>query len=269
MIQYTDKHLTVFESQIYKTTSTIIETEDCVIVADPCLLPSEIGEIREHVVRVKGNRPLYLILTHSDWDHVVGAGAFPDATVIASAAFRSKKPEEILEPLRAFDDQYYIDRNWPVRYPDVDVAVAKDGERLIVGGTTLTFYEAKGHTDDGIFAIVEPLGIWIAGDYLSNVEFPFIGSSSKDYVETLKKTEMILSKHPINALIPGHGHIAFGKEEIMKRKNDGLLYIASLKQAVRANAEHDHLIAGYPYKRGLKACHEENVQFLMKELAKE
>ncbi|MEK4284043.1 MULTISPECIES: hypothetical protein [Ureibacillus] len=66
MIQYQDKHLTVFESQLYKTTSTVIQTEDCVIVVDPCLLPSEVDEIREHVVSMKGNRPVYLIITHSD-----------------------------------------------------------------------------------------------------------------------------------------------------------------------------------------------------------
>lgn len=267
MIQYTDKRLTVFESQIYKTTSTVIETEDAVIVADPCLLPAEVEEIRNHVMSIKGTRPIYLIMTHSDWDHIVGAGAFPEATVIASSAFQSKKPEDILEQVAAFDDQYYIDRNFPVLYPEADVVVTKDGEQLKIGDTTLTFYEAKGHTDDGIFIIVEPLGIWIAGDYFSDIEFPFIYSSSKDYIETLEKTEMILTKHQINLLVPGHGHIAFGKDEIIKRKNNGLSYINGLKQAIISKAEHEYLIAPYPYKRGLIACHEENVQFLLKELA--
>lgn len=208
MIQYQDKHLTVFESQLYKTTSTVIQTEDCVIVVDPCLLPSEVDEIREHVVSMKGNRPVYLIITHSDWDHIVGAGAFPEAIVIASEAFQLKNPNEILEQVKAFDDEYYIDRKTPVVYPNVDIVVKKDGEQLKIGNTTLTFYEAKGHTDDGIFAIVEPLGIWIAGDYLSDIEFPFIYSSSTDYMKTLEKTEAILSVHRIKFLITGHGHVA-------------------------------------------------------------
>ena len=269
MIQFTDKHLTVFESQIYKTTSTVIETEDGVIVADPCLLPSEVDKIREHVMGIKGTRPIFLILTHFDWDHMVGAGAFPEAAVIASSAFQSKKPEDILEQVKAFDDQYYIDRNHPLLYPDVDFAVTKDGEQLKIGGTILTFYEAKGHTDDGTFAVVEPHGIWIAGDYLSDIEFPFIYSSSRDYVKTLEKTEMILVNHRIHALVPGHGHIAFGKDEIVRRKKAGLDYIQRLRQAILSNAEHEHLIEPYLYKRSLKACHEENVQFLLKELAEE
>lgn len=266
MIQYQDKHLTVFESQLYKTTSTVIQTEDCVIVVDPCLLPSEVDEIREHVVSMKGNRPVYLIITHSDWDHIVGAGAFPEAIVIASEAFQLKNPNEILEQVKAFDDEYYIDRKTPVVYPNVDIVVKKDGEQLKIGNTTLTFYEAKGHTDDGIFAIVEPLGIWIAGDYLSDIEFPFIYSSSTDYMKTLEKTEAILSVHRIKFLITGHGHVARSTEEILIRKQDSLKYINNLKQVIQSNTEHNHLIEPYLYKRGLIKCHEENIRFLLKEL---
>lgn len=266
MIQYKNGQITVFESQLYKTTSTVIQTEDCIIVVDPCILPFEVDEIREYVMRIRGSRRIYLILTHSDWDHIVGAGAFPEATVIASANFQKKNPEEMIEQVKAFDDEYYIDRKTPLIYPNVDMIVEKDGQPLKIGNTVLTFYEAKGHTDDGIFAIVEPLGIWIAGDYLSDIEFPFIYSGSKDYVETLEKTETILANHQINILIPGHGHAAFSKEEILKRKNESLLYIISLKKAIRSKKEHAHLIAQYPYQRSLIKCHEENVQFLMKEM---
>ncbi|MBB5150266.1 MBL fold metallo-hydrolase [Ureibacillus thermosphaericus] len=266
MIQYQDNHLIVFESQLYKTTSTVIQTEDCMIVVDPCLLPYEVDEIREHVVSIKGNRPVYLIITHSDWDHIVGAGAFPEAIVIASEAFQLKNPNEILEQVKAFDDEYYIDRKTPLVYPSVDILVKSDGEQLKIGNTTLTFYEAKGHTDDGIFVIVEPLGIWIAGDYLSDIEFPFIYSSSTDYMKTLEKTEAILSNHRINVLVPGHGHVARSTEEIQIRKHDSFQYIKSLKQAIQSNTEHNHLIEPYLYKRGLIKCHEENIRFLLKEL---
>lgn len=266
MIQYSDELLTIFESQIYKTTSTVIKTDDCIIVVDPALLPLEIDEIREHVSKIKKDLPIYLIMTHSDWDHIVGASGFPEAKVIASNAFSSKNGDEIIEQAKEFFDQYYIDQKLPIIFPDVNIPVIKDGQQLKIGNTTFTFYEAKGHTDDGIFTIIEPYGYFIAGDYLSDIEFPFIYSSSKDYVETLRKTEQILNNHTINVLIPGHGHVAFSKEEIMKRKNDSLHYISNLKKAILSNTEHEHLIANYSYKRSLKKCHEENVQFLLNEL---
>lgn len=269
MIVFTNKHITVFESQIYKTTSTVIKTDDCVIIVDPALLPFEIYDIRKHVLNIKENRPVYLIFTHSDWDHIVGASYFPEAIVIASAAFTLKDKEEIIEQAKTFDDQYYIERDLPVIFPTVDIQVKKDGEQLKIGNTTLTFYLANGHTDDGIFTIIEPHGYFVAGDYLSNIEFPFIYSSSDDYVKTLEKVESILNNHQIHMLIPGHGHVALSTGEIIKRKSDSLHYINNLKKALQTNTEHEHLITPYSFKRGLKECHRENVRLLMKELKNE
>lgn len=265
MIVFTNEILTVFESQIYKTTSTVIATDDCVIVVDPALLPLEIDEIRKHVLNIKESRPVYLIFTHSDWDHIVGASHFPEATIIASEALTLKNKEEIIEQVKYFDDQYYIERDLPVIFPEVEIKAKEDGEQLTIGNTTLTFYLAKGHTDDGIFTIVEPYGYFIAGDYLSNIEFPFIYSSSEDYIKTLENVESILNNHQIHMLIPGHGHIAFSTEEILKRKHDSLQYINNLKKALQRNSEHEHLISPYSFKKGLKECHWENVKFLLKE----
>lgn len=268
MIQYSDEQLTVFESQIYKTTSTVIKTDDCIIVVDPALLPLEIDEVRKHVSKIQNELPIYLIITHSDWDHIVGVSSFPEAKIIASRAFSSKNGDEIIEQANEFYDEYYIDRNLPIIFPEVDIAVTKDCQQINIGNTKLTFYEAKGHTDDGIFTIVEPYGYFIAGDYLSDVEFPFIYSNSEDYIHTLEKVDTILNNHFIKLLIPGHGHIAFSSEEIIKRKNEGLQYIKSLKNAILSNSKHNHLIEPYQYKRSLKKCHEENIQFLMNELKK-
>lgn len=266
MIQYSDEQLTVFESQIYKTTSTVIKTNDCVIVVDPTLLPLEVDEIRQFVFNIQENRPVYLIITHSDWDHIVGCGAFPEATVIASEAFTLKNKEKIVEQVKEFDDQYYIERHSPIIYPNIDIPITKDKQQLQIGNTTLTFFLANGHTDDGIFTIVEPYGIFIAGDYLSDIEFPFIYSSSEDYIKTLEKVERILHHHKVKILIPGHGHVAFSIEEIIKRKNDSLQYINSLKKAIHTNTKHEYLLNPYDFKKSLKECHQENVHFLLKEM---
>lgn len=267
LIQYKNENITVFESQLYKTTATVIQTEDCIIVVDPNLLPNEVGDIRQYVEEIQNGRPIYLLFTHSDWDHIVGYGAFPEATVIASEAFSKRgNKDEIIEQIHAFDDQYYIARNYRITYPIVDEVITSDGQQLVIGNTKFTFYNAKGHTDDGIFTVMEPLGIWIAGDYLSDLEFPFIYSSSEDYIATLQKTEKLLQTHQIQFLIPGHGHATESENEIIRRKNDGLNYIQQLKSALQTNTDQLHLLDGYQYKKSLKDCHDENVQFLMKEL---
>lgn len=267
MIQYKNEQLTVFESQLFKTTSTVIQTEDCIIVVDPTWLPTEVIEIRQYINKMKGNKPLYLLFTHSDWDHILAYGAFPDAIIIASEAFNEREDkEQILEQIREFDDKYYLDRDYPILFPKVDIIVREDGQVLKIGNTLLTFYIAEGHTNDGIYTIIEPLGIWLSGDYLSDVEFPYIYFSSKKYEETLTKTETILQKHDVRVLIPGHGHVTESKEEIHKRKQDSFNYIKELRSNIQAGRESHYLMGNYSYIRGMKDFHEGNIALFKKEL---
>ncbi|QCR32647.1 MBL fold metallo-hydrolase [Lysinibacillus sp. SGAir0095] len=267
MIKYQTNHVTIFQSVLFKTTSLVIRTEDCIIVVDPTLLPEEVVEIRQHVDRWKEDKPIYLIFTHSDWDHILGYGAFQDSIIIASEAFNKREDtEEILNQIQQFDDQYYLDRNYPILYPPVDIPITEDGQELEIGKTKLTFYKAEGHTNDGIFVVVEPVGVWVAGDYLSDVEFPFIYDSSEKYEQTIAKTDKILGSHDIKLLVPGHGTATDIKEEIIFRKVLSYRYIQELRNAVSDNLDHQFLIQGYKYRQDQINSHNENVTLIKKEL---
>ena len=268
-----NKQFTVFQSEIYKTNSTVIQTNDCVIVVDPTWLPSEIETIKEYVYKIKQNRPLYLLFTHSDFDHVLGYGAFPDAMAIGSEELLnfSKTPDKVqhvLDEIETFDHQYYLDRPYKVSFPKLDIVIYKDEETLQIGDTKLTFYIAKGHTKDGLMMVVDSLGILIAGDYLSDVEFPFIYDSSSNYEETMKKLPNILKKHQIQLLVPGHGNPTDNYKEIMDRQEKALHYIVELRNYIKREQAEDsfELINGYSYTRVLKACHEANIEVIKKEL---
>lgn len=266
MIQFQNEHFTVFESQLYKTTSVVVKTKDCVIVVDPNLLPKEVDEIRQTVNKIRGNLPIYVIYTHSDWDHVIGSGAFIDATVIGSYLFTKVDQHHVIEQMKQFDDKYYLDRNYPITFPQVDIPISRERHTAKIGGTTLTFYQAPGHTIDGIFTVIEPLGVFIAGDYLSDVEFPFIYDSSYHYDLTLQKVDTILNNHRIQYLVPGHGHIATNIEEIRKRKEDSKRYIKEIRNSIRGNGDSHHLISHYSYWRELNFSHEENIALIQREL---
>lgn len=230
MIRYQEKDFTLFESQLYQTTSIVIHADDCIVIVDPNLLPIEVEEIRQFVNEIKDSRPIYLLFTHSHWDHIIGYGVFPEATVIARDVFKDREDKEnILKQLKDFDVKHYISRDYPNIYPHVDIVVYEEGQVLEIGNTSLTFYKADGHCDDAIFIVVEPLGLWIAGDYFSDVETPSIHQSNEAYVETLEKTESILENHDIRFLITGHGKMADSKEEILKRKLESLNYIEETK----------------------------------------
>lgn len=260
MIHYQTQNLTVFQSALYKTTATLIETTDAVILVDPNWLPTEVEEIKKFVEHVLHNRKLFLIFTHRDFDHIIAAGAFPNATVIASKAFANyHKKDQVIQQIKNFDAQYYLSRDYPIDYPAVDLVIEEDGQKLELASLTLTFYLAPGHTDDGIFTIVEQHGILIAGDYLSDVEFPFIYSSYADYKTTIEKVEGIFHKHAVHTLVPGHGTVTTSPTEIAHRITFSKMYLQNL---ANPDAEFEVLLRNtYQFFDGMKDAHEKNLDF--------
>ncbi|MCR8844968.1 MBL fold metallo-hydrolase [Paenibacillus sp. SC116] len=269
MIQFQSEHVTVFQSVLYQTTTTVIQTKDMVLLVDLNWLPNEIDEIKHYVDTIKGERDTYLLFTHGDFDHIIGYQAFPYAKVIGSIALaHSSEKEQKLEMIREFDNKHYISRNYPIEFPKVDVVIDKDGQQLRLGDTTLTFYLAPGHTEDGLITIIEPLGIMIAGDYLSNFELPFIYQSAKAYQQTMEKAARIFAEYTIQLLVPGHGHATTDPLEMKRRLDVATDYLERLCQAVTANDEQalDSLYKEHAFLSSFtKYCHEENINIMKRE----
>lgn len=259
----------IFTSVLFQTTSTLLVSEKTILLVDPNWLPHEIKMIREVTNHYLEGRQLYLLFTHSDYDHIIGANAFPEAMVIATEAF-AKNPakDKVIEDVLVFDESNYIVRDYSISYPKVDVIVNKDGQEIELGDMNLVFYLAPGHNADGMFTIVEEAKTWIAGDYLSDIEFPFIYHSSADYLNTLQKVDLILKTHKIDQLIPGHGSPTTSIKEIQKRKLENHSYILELRSAARTINEFDltALWDRYDFRRGMEASHQKNIALIAKEV---
>lgn len=259
MIQLQNENCTVFQSSLYKTTSTVLDLEDALILVDPNWLPDEIEEIAAYVSTIIAERPLYIIYTHSDFDHIIASGAFLNATVIASYAFHhNPHKEQSMADIKKFDEKYYISRNYKPTYPTVDIVIEKDGQKLKLGHSVLTFYLAPGHTNDGLFTIIEPEGIFLSGDYLSDVEFPFIYSSYGDYVLTIKKVQQIIENHILKMHIPGHGNVTEDMEELQVRMEQSIYYLENLR--MKPEVLHSFLSESYPFFESMLKTHEENIK---------
>ena len=271
LILWKDEHTTIFRSALYETTSSVVVTDDCVIVVDPNWLPHEIEEIQRYVDGVKEDRAIYLLFTHSDFDHIIGYRAFPEAIVIASGAFNRKstcEKEKIIEEIKTFDDDYYISRNYEIIYPEVDHIIDGDGTSIKIGQTKLTFFQAQGHNDDGLFMIIEPIGVFFCGDYFSDIEFPFIYFSSYEYEKTILKLDDILSHFDIKLLVTGHGNPTSNTTEMKKRQQDSLEYIVKMREYVLSNNNEAivQLIKDYKFPRNMKKTHQNNTLLMKKEL---
>ena len=117
-----------------------------------------------------------------------------------------------------------------------------------------------------MFTIVEPDGVFIAGDYLSNVEFPFIYSSYNDYVKTLDKAAAILNHYSIAYLIPGHGEVTDSKEEMWERVMFSKNYLTRLFE--EGSELEEACRKKYLFFEGVKESHLDNIKQAKKEREK-
>ncbi|MDF2651101.1 MAG: hypothetical protein K0Q73_6906 [Paenibacillus sp.] len=230
-----------------------------VLIIDPNWLPNEVDEIRTYVDSVKGDRDLYLLFTHGNFDHIIGYKAFPGAKTIGSYALSCHpKKEYRISLIQEFDRKR---RNYPVEFPVLDIIISEDAEELRIGDTLLAFYKSPGHTPDGLFTVIEPLSIWIAGDYLSDFELPFIYHSAKKYKETLNIASQILDQHSIELLVPGHGQVTTDTMEMKRRLNLSSDHLERLIKAVIAAIA--ALGDEHAYKSTFtEECHEENIRII-------
>lgn len=267
-ITYRDPNITIFQSTLFQTNSTVILMDDVVLVVDPAWLPEEVLAIRQYVESVRGNRMLFLLFTHSDYDHIIGYKAFnPDKVFMSKAMEENPKKEEAIEQALDFDEKFYVDRPYPIEYPEGNFLVFRDGVQYRYGQTKMTFYLAPGHTADSMMVIIWQLGLCLAGDYLSNIEFPFIGNSSIDYVQTLDKLPRIHDRNWFTRLIPGHGDPALSINDWLKRRTDGLTYIMNLRESIATGIPFDEaaLWSRYKYPRFQQKYHLDNMALMTRE----
>lgn len=227
MIQVRLQAFTVYESALMRTTSTLIETNESLIVIDPNWLPEEIATIRRDVELRRQGKKLYVIYTHQHYDHIIGAYAFSDATVIASQAFVEADTRTQLDEIQSFYEQNYIDR--PILKPTVDIMISEDGT-LALGSTHITFLLTPGHEETHMSLIVEPLRLLVCGDYGSNIELPFIEHDAEAYVTSLQKLQSAIYEYEIRWLIPGHGDVCDDRSKMIERLSAAEEYILALPE---------------------------------------
>lgn len=267
-IIYRDPNVTIFQSALFQTNSTVVKTEDAILVVDPAWLPDEVAGIKQYVDSIRGERPVFLFFTHSDFDHIIGYKAFEATKVFMSKAMsENPRKEEIIEQALDFDEKYYIERPYPIEYPQGDFFVFRDGVQYRQGQTKMTFYLAPGHTEDSMMVIIWQLGLCIAGDYLCNVEFPFIYHSSVEYEKTLDKLPRIHDRNWFTRLIPGHGDPALSINDWLHRRTESLAYIYALRESIATGVQFDEtsLWSRYRYPRLQQKYHAENLALMTRE----
>lgn len=177
-------------------------------VIDSPVLPDELDALPALLEQAQFPTPSGLLVTHGDWDHLLGRLAFPGVALgcAESTAERLRAtPGEAQRELRAFDEDLLIERARPLALGAVQ-ALPVPG-RCAVGDRDLELHPTDGHTPDGMAVMVPWASVLVVGDYLSTVELPTLGDGGdlSAYLATLERLRglIVRSEH----VVVGHGPI--------------------------------------------------------------
>lgn len=269
-IQYQENDLVVFESELFRTSTTLIIGEEYLLLVDPNWLPGEIEFIQQYIAKIEGQKKKYLLFTHSDYDHIIGYGQFKSYQTIASENFNLNPDKKaILDQINTFDDQYYIKRNYPIEYPEINIPIKGENVKLKIKSDDYIFFQGVGHNKDGLITFNTFKNILIVGDYLSNIEFPYVYESFKEYKNTLNKLQEIIEANSVRILIPGHGDCTKDKKGMLQRIEESRAYIQALEIAVAKDETFDlnALFQKYHFPKIMAEFHNNNLKLLKKEIS--
>ena len=197
----------VVTSRFWQTTCTLVKSGEEAFCVDSPVLPDEL-ELLPAVAAQAAFRVVGCLVTHADWDHLLGRYAFPGAPLglaESSAARLRNEPGAAQRELRDFDEEHYVERPGPLTLPGPQ-ALPVPGH-CSVGERDLELHPADGHTVDGMALWVPWASVLVCGDYLSPVEIPWIspGGSVSAYQATLDRLEPLVERAA--HVVPGHGAV--------------------------------------------------------------
>ncbi len=269
-IQYHSAEVIIFESTLYQTTSTLLISASTLLLVDPNWSPREVQFIHSYIREHFPGRRLYLFLTHADFDHILGVGAFPEARIIASEGLQHyPEKDRAIGDIRDFDARFYWSRSYPLYFPEVDIVVEDHRQVVQLDALELHCFFAPGHTREGLMGWAASHETLILGDYLSDLEFPFVYDHSQRYLHTLDEVEWMIQNYPIRIAVPGHGQAMIDDLGEMKRRlAKDRLYLSRLQRFGRGETSvvFDDLIQSYAFARGLGEEHERNLEKIKSEI---
>ncbi|HEY7952367.1 MAG TPA: MBL fold metallo-hydrolase [Solirubrobacteraceae bacterium] len=234
-------------SQIWQTNCTIVRAgEECFMIDSP-ILPEELDALPSVLDQAgieggaAGRRPTSrasllrsrlsgLLATHGDWDHLLGRLAFPDASLGCAQSTYERllaTPGEAQRELRAFDEEYYLERR-PLMLGQLQPLPVPG--RLAIGPHELELHPAAGHTCDGMAIWAPWARVLLAGDYLSSIEIPFFAEGDgnpQTYKATLQRLRPLVEG--ADRVVPGHGPAMEGAQALVVLEED-LAYLQAFQE---------------------------------------
>lgn len=180
----------------------VIVGEQRVLVWDTLSHPRDMEGINE----LAGNKPIYVVYSHADWDHCWGTAGLKTDVIIAhdvcGERFRRGEVAAELAEKQAAE---------PGMWDDVVLMTPNRlfGQMITVdlGGVMVEIHPLAGHTDDCLVACIPQWGILLAGDTVET-PLPYLHMSSIPVLaQWIGNLEKWASTERVRTVIPSHGEI--------------------------------------------------------------
>jgi glyoxylase-like metal-dependent hydrolase (beta-lactamase superfamily II) len=148
--------------------------------------------------------PVYILLTHGDFDHVWGVNAlkatFPDIQIVAS-----KETSRLTSIPQSYFSALYFGKPEPYCIEKIDYVVDEHDNQLIWRDNEIRFIQVPGHTSCSNIILFNDL--MFSGDTILKDTKPFIQKRHGGDKDTFKKSvRMILDSFQDDTEVyPGHG----------------------------------------------------------------
>ena len=210
-------YLTQHPPEQFDVCGALIIGTSRVVVWDTLLHPDNM----KGVPALAAGKPISVVYSHADWDHVWGTAGLPYTEVVAheSCKTRFEDPADVeatLREKRAEDPSYRaVELVAPTRTFQKTLTLG-------LGSVTLELHHLPGHTRDCIVAFVPELGVLLGGDTCED-PLPVVHEDSPlgTWLEALTRWR---DDSRVNTVIPSHGPVS-GKD-LLERNID---YLTALR----------------------------------------
>jgi glyoxylase-like metal-dependent hydrolase (beta-lactamase superfamily II) len=231
----------VSQTPLWQTNAVLALAGGEALLVDPGFEPSEIESLTSRARDAGG--AIHLLVTHGDYDHVCGIAYLPEASVVAGPATAERIASGTAgDQLAAAGAEWGFD--WPTALR-VDRVV--EPGRVECGAFRVEAVDAAGHTADGLAYLLVDQGVLVAGDYLSDMTYPFVGAGFETVIATHRRLLDVLERDGIRWVVPGHGRPLSRAEAVAVGEAD-LAYLESLTRAV-AESREEGLSSGHALLR--------------------
>ena len=223
----------VRQSARYAMNSVVLLDEEHTILVDPGILPSEIDDIAA-VVEAASPLAITIIFTHPHWDHVLGRSWWPKAETLAHDAFPDAVKADLAH-IRSESDRVAREANQRFAKPFEPFPLQHFVSGLNFrkfGPWRMVLRSAPGHCATQLNVHLPEQRVLIAADMLSDIEIPALETVPEVYRESLDTLMPIVEGGAIEVIVPGHGAIAHGRDQVLARFYADLDYLDAIERGV-------------------------------------